>query len=330
MGGMATLLRPPWSRPGRGVVAAFSVVLLSATTTFAQSPSNRPKAAEKLFEEGRRLVAERRFAAACPKFAASKALEAGIGVSLWLADCYESNGQTASAWGEFVATADFAGERGDPREAVARGRAEALLPRLSRIVLVTPPVADDAVEVLCDGSPVPPTRWVSGFYVDPGMHHLRASTGGRPFWEADIDVGPVSDVQTLTLPSAPPLQERRTIPVVSPPVSSDRPPSSRPSRASMNVAAASSAGLGLVALGLGTYFGLEAKHDNDASGSCGMTFCSQAAHDLRTDALHNATAADVAFAVGAAAILGGVVFYLVGRGRGVPSSSREALFRLAF
>jgi hypothetical protein len=340
---MSRLRRPPRKRWPVCLWVAVSTGLLGAAPSFAQSSGATARSpAEKLFEEGRRLVGQKRFAAACPKFAASQALEAGIGVGLWLADCLESDGQTASAWGEFVRTATLAGERGDPREAVARARAEALLPRLSRIVLATPPGLEPlggSVEVTCDGSPVSPTRWVSGFYVDPGMHHLRGATAGRAFWEADVDVGSAADVQTLTLPNPPGSSASASFaPPMPPPASPPKPASLRatgPSRATLNIAAGSSAGLGVVAVGLGVYFGVAAKNDNDAStGGCGSKFCSTTSHDLRVDALHNATASDVAFAVGAAAIAGGVVLYVVGRGRTVPASlsvgASSASLRIAF
>jgi hypothetical protein len=307
-----------------GVAAAFAFILTSAAPAVAQQPPVRKASpAAKLFEEGRRLVGEGHFAAACPKFAASKALEAGIGVSLWLADCYESNGQTASAWNEFVSTAEFAGERGDPRETIARARAEALLPRLSRIVLVPPPLLADSVQVECDGSPVPRTRWQSGLYVDPGLHHVRAKDAGRAFWEADVSVGPTSDIQSLTLPSPPVSLTVEAVPA--PPLSQRPLESGGEPHVGRKIAAAASAGAGLVALGLGIYFGLEAKHDNDLSADgCGKSFCSGPAHDLRQDALNNATAADVMFAVGVGAVLGGALLYFFSRDGAESRAARTA------
>ena len=45
--------------------------------------------AEALFNAGRALVEGGRYADACAKFAESKRLAPGLGVTLYLADCYE-------------------------------------------------------------------------------------------------------------------------------------------------------------------------------------------------------------------------------------------------
>jgi hypothetical protein len=257
---------------------------------------------------------------------------------LWLADCLESNGQTASAWEEFIATATMAAEREDPREGVARARAEALFPRLSRIVFVIPVGLGD-LEIACDGLPVPSTRWISGSYVDPGVHHLVARDAGRAFWEADVSIGTSPEIQTVALPM--PSASSTSFRPAPVPVPVPAPARGGPerSRAGFPVAAASTAGLGLIAIGFGIYFGLDARNDNDASnapsaGGCGTKFCSADAHDLRTNALHDATASDVTFIVGGAAVLAGVLLYVFTKGRSVPPSTGVAAgptgLRMAF
>jgi hypothetical protein len=298
-------------RAGALLLTIFGSV--SAASAQPSSTRGSTTTAESLFEEGRHLVERRQFAAACPKLAASKELEAGIGVGLWLADCLESNGQTASAWQEFMETAALAASHGDPRESVAHARAAALLPRLSRIVLEAPSALPDAVAIVCDGAPVPRTRWSSGFYVDPGLHHLLATQAGRAYWEADVSVSSPAGVESLTLPAPPPPGLPATIP--SPSAREQPRPPDAPGEASRTggkSVAIATVGTGLVSIGLGAFFGLTAKHDNDASqGGCGSEFCSPPAHDLRESALHNATAADVAFGIGAAAVVGGVLLYYI-------------------
>jgi serine/threonine-protein kinase len=69
------------------------------------------------------------------------------------------------------------------------------------------------------------------------------------------------------------------------------------------------AGLGAVGVGVGAIFGLEAKSKNDDSvAQCRTdTLCSQAGYDLRQQALDAATYSTVAFSLGAAALVGGIV-----------------------
>jgi hypothetical protein len=75
-----------------------------------------------LFEQGKALVERGNFPDACPKFAESLRLDPGLGTMLWLADCLENNGQTASAWAQFKEAAAAAALSRDPREKIARER----------------------------------------------------------------------------------------------------------------------------------------------------------------------------------------------------------------
>jgi hypothetical protein len=258
-------------------------------------------------------MAERKYGAACMKFAASQRLEEGIGVSLWLADCLENNGQTASAWEQFERAATLAAKRSDPRELVARTRAAKLLAHLSRVIVVRSNPSDD-FEIDCDGVPISPARWAGGFYADPGLHHVRALARGSAFWEGDVDVG-ITDVQTITVPGPPHPPTPIAQPVPTPTLESPRttpPHRTQNGWTAPRIAALATTGAGLVGIGLGAYFGLLAKSDNDASqGGCGPQFCSQAAHDLRASAAREATVADVALGLGAAASVAGVLLFVL-------------------
>src|ERR1044071_7524440 len=111
----------------------FVAAFVATSPIRAQSASDKATA-EALFGEGRRLMAQANYRDACPKFEASLKLDPGVGAMLNLADCYEKNGQTASAWAEFLeasSAARVAGSR--DREELARSRAAALEPKLSRL-----------------------------------------------------------------------------------------------------------------------------------------------------------------------------------------------------
>src|SRR6186713_2867899 len=96
-------------------------------------------AAESLFADGRRLLAQGKFAEACPKFAESQRLDPAIGTLLNLADCYEKVGRTASAWAAFREAAALSHHGGDAkREAVAKERAAALEAQLSTLAIAVP------------------------------------------------------------------------------------------------------------------------------------------------------------------------------------------------
>src|SRR5579883_326916 len=94
--------RVGWARAGALVIA---VATLGATAfprgALADATAEDKATAEALFNEGKRLMNERKFGEACPKFLASQKLDPGVGTQLNLAVCYEANGQTASAWATF-------------------------------------------------------------------------------------------------------------------------------------------------------------------------------------------------------------------------------------
>jgi serine/threonine-protein kinase len=71
-------------------------------------------------------------------------------------------------------------------------------------------------------------------------------------------------------------------------------------------------GVGVIGLGVGTVFALQAKSNNDqALQNCRTpTLCSPMGLSLTNDAKNAATAADVAFGVGAAALAAGAVLWL--------------------
>lgn len=148
--------------------------------------------ADALFNSAKQLRDAGQFVDACPQFAQSNRLAPGVGVSLYLADCYEHIGKTASAWTQFNKAEKLARERNDKRANLARARAQALEPKLSGLTINVPPaVAHEGAEVLIDGTRIAPEEWNSGLAVDPGDHVITVNVPGQAprTLSAHVDAG---------------------------------------------------------------------------------------------------------------------------------------------
>src|SRR5436190_16324151 len=147
------------------------------------SPEERALATT-LFQEGRALMAVRKFGEACAKLEESQRLDPSGGTILNLALCHEQEGRLASAWSEFNEAALAARRDGrHDREQEALGHVRALEPRLSRLTIVVPArIQVDGLRVERDGRELGRGAWSTAMPVDGGEHRVRATATGRdPF-----------------------------------------------------------------------------------------------------------------------------------------------------
>ncbi|HEY2733078.1 MAG TPA: tetratricopeptide repeat protein, partial [Polyangiales bacterium] len=82
-------------------IALLSACLLFASSVRAQTSATDKALAENLFDRGIALMRQGQFAEACTQLEQSNNIEHGIGTMLYLAECYEKLGRTASAWAMF-------------------------------------------------------------------------------------------------------------------------------------------------------------------------------------------------------------------------------------
>jgi len=314
-----------------------AVILAVASPAAAQNAGDKA-AAQALFEQAHALALAGKYAEACPKFAESLRLESGLGTMLWLADCYENNGQTASAWAQFKEAASVAALRRDRREQVAREQAAALEPKLSRLtVSVSGDAAPGALTVQRDTETIPSAQWGVALPVDPGVHAVRASAPGRKAWTTTVSLARAASA-TVTVPALEPAEEpaAATPPPIAPTTAAPAAVAVPTNNAEPSAADQGSgggtvqrtlglatAGVGLVVLGVGAYLGLHAKSaydDSNANGHCIGNQCDVTGDQDRSDARGAATASTIAFAAGFVAIAGGAVLYFTAP-RGAPAPS---------
>jgi hypothetical protein len=334
--------RPPLSVRSAARLARRPAVLLWLVAALAghgthAGAAGRPAdvaLAEALFQEGQRLMQQGRFAEACPKLEESHRVEPALGTMLYLAECYERNGQTASAWATFRAAAHLARRSEQPRrEQLAAERATKLEGRLSRLVVRIAPNADSArLSVTRDGVPLERPAWGVAVPVDPGPHELRAQAPGAKPWSQSIDVSAAASVVEVTIPALEPESV-----VVAPPRASASPPvppvapgprhpgagRRSPGLSAQEAAGLVVAGVGAASLGIGTFFALRARSRDDESyqhcSPSDPSRCSPRGVELVDEARHAATIANVGFAIGGAAVVGGLVLFAT-----APSRSQAA------
>ncbi len=209
------------------VIRANFVLLASAFSVCAMGQTDSATA-RVLFEEGRRLIHKKDYADACPKFEESYRLDPGIGTLLNLADCWEHIGRTASAWARFLEIADMTKRLGQTdRERVARARAAALEPKLSRLHIEVGST-EPGLELLRDGAPFGQAQWGMDVPVDPGNHTIEAKAPGFKSWTTVIQVPEGGKKAVVLVPSLvkaePPLPAPVAAPLSQPPAPKLTPP----------------------------------------------------------------------------------------------------------
>jgi hypothetical protein len=325
------------------------IVACAATSAVSSRPAHASgddvAAAQLLFDEGRRRMAQGDFANACPKLAESQRLSPAVGTEFNLADCWEHVGKLASSWAAFLEVADLTHRRGEAeREQAARRRADAVAPRLGKLSVEVPlarRVTD--LEVRRDGELVRDALWGIAVPVDAGDHRVEAHAPGRRPWSAIVHTqdGLTASVAVPDLPLAPPTAPPavdggaatadRAPP--SPPPPPPPPPPITPVAGADHTAAFVVLGAAVVFAGVGIAGVVEhgaQVGDYNADPTCpAITASGRPAHcnDLVNAASTWNTVAVVSFVASGIALVGGVTLWLVAPGSGATSSAPATALR---
>lgn len=276
------------------------VVLAGLTTPAlarAEGPADSARA-EALFQEGTKLLDEGKVKEACERFAESRKLAVAVGVTLYLADCYENLGRTATAQALFREAEKMAIARRDRRENVAHERAEKLEPFIPSLALRFAQVPE-GVTVTLDGAPLPhaveePQR------IDPGPHTLRVTAPHKVAFQTQLKATATSTTIKVDVPVL---------------ADADEPAhhSAPPFWTTQKIVGAGVAGAGVASVAVGFVFGAIAKgklDDSNADGHCGPdNRCDAVGLQLRSDGDSAATVANVTVGVGLVAMAGGAFLF---------------------
>ncbi len=316
-------------------------VALFASSALGQTNASDKASAEALFDQGVRLMKQNSFSDACPKLEESERIDPAVGTLLYLGECYERIGKTASAWATFREAASLASNSNQAdRARVAGSRAQDLEPKLSRLsVELAPDVARiTGVVVKRSGQRLEPSLYGTPLPVDPGEYRIEVSAPGYETWATPIKVESGGASASVRVPalvkgSEPAAAPATTTPAATGPGASKTAPL-RPLRAADSSLTTQQTlgivvgGVGVIGVGLGSYFGIRAISKNsEAEDQCpNPGLCNNDRGLTLTDqAKKNASASNIAFAAGGVLLATGAVLYLTGR-RG--SSERVSLVPL--
>ncbi|MCC6214607.1 MAG: hypothetical protein IT376_07045 [Polyangiaceae bacterium] len=296
----------------RSCAAVCALVVVSG---IARAQDRDPAAAEALFQQGRAAMDRGDYVAACPKFRESNRLDPAPGTVFNLADCEERVGRLATAWTLFQEVAQKL-PPSDPRHGVAKGRADALSPRLPRLTVRLAAPDSSGVVVRRDGVVLRAASLDVPLPVDPGEHELSVEAPGRVRRLVKIDVGEGAS-ETVTLELGAPVDAG----------GDERPPGSRPGRPDAGSAGAPTlawvaGGIGIAGLVLGGVAGLatlDAKSSADAE--CPAKRCSPEGYAAVEDGRTFATLSTVGFVVGAVGVGVGAYLWLGGDEPGAPRAA---------
>lgn len=296
---------------------ALVVLGLVLLVTEANAEAYDSAGAEVLFREGKQLMEQKDYTAACPKLAESYRLDPATGSLLALALCYERAGKLASAWVAYTDAAARAKREGQAdRERGADARARELEPKLAKLIVKVEAPDTPGLEVIRDGVHLGAAALGTAIPVDAGEHVVEARAPGRePFREVVEATG--AEELTVVVPELglahSDVAGEQPAPVVSAalePGPADEPDTSDSgSSSTLGTAGIAAMAVGAVGLAIGTYYGLRAlslKKEADCP-----TACDGDAYNKQKQAYDAGNVSTIAFVAGGVLAATGVTLYLV-------------------
>ncbi len=304
----------------RGGIALWSSLAILVSSIALAQTTEEKALAEALFRAGRDLLNEGKVAEACVKLEESQRVAPAAGTLLNLAVCHEREGRIATAWVEFQGALTLARRDKRPeREALASERLAVIESQLPKITVAVPQEARVQGLTVRRGSvEIAQAAWGLEIPIDPGKHVVTASAPGYRAWQQELELSPgkrmtvtvpvlVKDASEATSVQRPAVREPM-------PQSSAATMASKPEagvdggtngRATVRTSAWIVGAVGLVATGVGGYFGLRAiSKRSDADALCPSDKgCYREGTDLNEQARDAARNANIFVGTGAALVL---------------------------
>jgi hypothetical protein len=234
------------------------------------------------------------YAAACPRLAESARLEPTVGALAKLAECEEHERRLVSAYGRWHQALNLARATGDERARdVEREveRLDAIVPKL-RIVAAGVLPADTVIRL--DAVELGPAGLGVALAVEPGTHALQAAAQHKVTWSTSVETKADGATTAVTIPG---LEDA-------------------PAPAPWRTVGLATAGIGVVALGVGTAFGVVAMNHRNSAGCPGNVCPDDGSASTLRGAKGSADVATALFIAGGALVGGGLAVWWLSAGTG--------------
>jgi hypothetical protein len=253
---------------------------------------------------------------ACPKLEESFRLDPVGGTALNLALCHEKQRKLATAYTDFKTALSLARRDGRAdRAAAAEEHIHALEPEVPQLTIVVAG-AVPGQEVIVDGAALREAGWGEPVALDPGQHEVAASAPGKKRWAVAMHIGE-RERKTIQVPS---LQTDAAAQTGKPPEPDEKSGAAgeEESGGGRKTAGWIVGGAGLAALGVGTYYGIQAiTKRNESDAHCPTdTTCDAQGVELNNEAQTAAWIANFGVGLGIAGIAVGTYLLVTG---GAPS-----------
>lgn len=309
-------------------IAIAAAALGLGPSAFAQDGTDKA-AAEALFGQGKKAFQAESYAEACQKFDASHKLDPAVGTLLFLGECNERQGKTASAWAAFKQAASLAQRVGDgKRKKIAQVRIAALEPQVSKLTVeVGNPT--EGLSLRRDGVTLPRASWGTALPVDAGEVRIDATAPGKKAWSTTAQVSDGGETFTVNVPALEDVAGDAPPPVgPKAPATTGRADEGSNLGTTLEITGLTIAGLGGVGLVVGTVFGVLAKgtYDDSLEVCRTETLCSPEGLDLRDEADSQALVSSITIPIGGVLVAGGLLMFFLAPDDDAPTEEGHLTF----
>jgi hypothetical protein len=296
-----------WARAA--VVASLAVTTAWSSSAIAQ-PLDKDADAERLFREGQKLMEDRRYGEACPKFEAAYRKDQQLGTLLNLAYCHKEQGAIWQAWLEFKEAEVKAIElKRTDRKDFARQRMAELEKQLGKVVVEVQQRVE-LTEVLVEDRRVPEAEKGQTFAVETGQRKFIFRAKGKKQAVQLVTINKSATPQRVSVPEMGDQPKEAPPPPPDSTRSSDEPKAApavaapQPDGSTQRVAGLAIAGVGLVGIGIGSVTGLMTFSNPCKTGAP----CSD---DERASGRLTSTVSNISFVAGAVLFAGGLLTFFL-------------------